>query len=491
MSTRYLNYIDGTWADGPGSDPNLSPADTRVELGTAVRSSTAEIALAVDAAKEAFHSWRKVPAPARGEMIARAASVMESRIDELAEALAREEGKILPEARGEVLKTINILKFTAGEGTRLNGETIPSGLPSTFAYTVRVPLGVVGLITPWNFPVAIPAWKVAPAVLSGNTVVLKPAEQTPHTAVLVTEVFEEAGLPAGVLNLVHGRGEDVGQALVEHPDVAAISFTGSNEIGHLIYREAAKTGKAVQCEMGGKNPVIVLADADLDLAAAGAAMGAFGSTGQRCTATARAIVEESVLDEFVEKVRGLAKDIRCGDPIDPDVNLGPVVDGEQHAKVLEYLQIARDEGATVKCGGGVPDDAACSNGFFVEPTILTGVTPDMRIAREEIFGPVLSVISVPDVETAIRVANDVEFGLSSSLYSNNNAAIHRYIDDIETGIVHVNSPTVGGEAQLPFGGMKATGIGPRELGRTAIDFYSEWKTVYVDYTGARREGNLY
>ncbi len=494
MSDRqFLNYIDGEWIAGSGNDPiaDVNPADTREIIGYATDSTESDVNDAVAAASAAFDSWRRTPAPVRGRIVAKAAVLFEERAAQIGEVLCREEGKILAEASGEVRKGANIVEFIAGEARRLNGQTIPSELSDNFAYTVRVPHGVVGLITPWNFPMAIPAWKIAPALVTGNTIVLKGAEQTPWVSELVVQAFVDAGVPKGVLNMVQGRGVPAGSALVDHKDVAAISFTGSTEVGHAIYARGAQLGKPVQCELGGKNPIIVLDDANLGMAVAATAKGAFGSTGQRCTATSRAIVQRGVHDQFVDALLEHASRVVPGNGLQPSSTMGPSVDQDQFDKVHEYLGIGKGEGAQIRCGGGRASDGELAHGLFTQPTVWTEVTEDMRVAREEIFGPVLCVIAVDDFEQAMSVANNVEFGLTSSLYTQDITKVFRYVEDIETGMLHVNSPTIGGEAQLPFGGMKKTGIGPREQGPTAIEFFSEWKTVYIDYTGGFRGGNLY
>jgi alpha-ketoglutaric semialdehyde dehydrogenase len=476
------NYINGRWVESRSTQTleRRNPADLNEVLSLVPLSTREEIRDAVAAAKAAFPEWRDTPAPVRGKILARAAALMEQRKDELARTLTREEGKTLKESLVEVQRSINILEFTAGEGRRIGGETVPSESPRNFTYTIKQPLGVVGAITPWNFPVAIPVWKAAPALVAGNTMVIKPAELTPQTCALMCEIFEQAGLPAGVLNMVLGAGEEVGDELLRSPDVRAISFTGSNDVGGLIYATAAKQMKKCQCEMGGKNPVVVLKDADLALAADSVVAGAFGSTGQRCTATSRVVVEDAVANQFVEMLVERTKKLKVGNGLDAGVDVGPLVDEQQHKTVLRYVEAGKKE-ATLLVGGG----PAVDNGYFVAPTIFDRVRWDSTIAQEEIFGPVLSVIRVPDFEEALRVANSVKYGLSSSIYTNDAARIFEFIDRIETGMTHVNAPTVVSEAQMPFGGVKATGVGLREIGRVAIDFYTELKAVYIDYTGRK------
>jgi aldehyde dehydrogenase (NAD+) len=495
MSTRrrYRNYIDGEWRETETGDwaPNVNPANTNDVIGEFPLSSKDETEAAISAAERALSGWRATPAPERGRLISRVHRLMTKRADELAGSLTREEGKILPEARGEVQKTLNVLEFMAGEGMRLDGDTMPSELANTFAYTVREPIGVVGAITPWNFPVAIPGWKIAPALVAGNTVVFKPASLTPETAELVIGMFVEAGVPKGVVNLIYGSGSKVGQTIVEDPRVKALSFTGSNEIGVGLYVDGAQRLKKVQCEMGGKNPVLVLEDADLELAVEGTVQGAFGSTGQRCTATSRAVVVGEIADEFVARVVEYASGIVIGDGMASETDMGPSVDQSQYDTVLEYIEIGKQEGSECLVGGQALTGPEHADGYFVQPTVFDRVDPDSRLAQEEIFGPVLAIIRVPDFETGLEVCNNTQYGLTSSIYTADNSRAFRFIRGIDTGITHVNSPTMGGEAQLPFGGTKATGVGMREMGKTAIDFYSEWKTVYIDYTGEKRESLFY
>jgi len=489
----YRNFINGKWVESSSAKTvnNLNPANIDDVIGMNRQATREEARAAVEAAADAFAGWRRTPAPARGKIVAKAARLMEAAKEELSQTLTREEGKTISESRGELQRSINVAEFCAGESRRMNGETIFSELPSNFVYTIKQPLGVVACVTPWNFPVAIPTWKIAPALVAGNTVVFKPATLTPATAVRIVEIFEEAGIPAGVLNLILGSGSDAGDEIIGHPAVKAVSFTGSNPVGIRMYEQVSRRGAKCQCEMGGKNPVVILEDCDMELAVENTAQGAFGSSGQRCTATSRAVVVEKIADEFVARVAQRAQSMRIGDGMDPQTEMGPSVDESQFKTVLEYLNIGREDGATLLCGGERATGNGLDKGYFVKPTLFDHVTPDMRIAREEIFGPVLSVLRVKDFEEAMTVANDTEFGLSSSIFTNDVARMFRFVDEIETGMTHINSPTTGGEAHIPFGGIKGTGIGEREQGSTALDFYTELKVVYVDYTGRKREGNLY
>src|SRR2546421_7276544 len=424
MST-YRNFINGQWieSESPRTVENVSPSNTDDVLGTIRQATRDEARRAVEAASEAFRAWRATPAPTRGRIVARAARLMEENKEELAQLLTREEGKTIAESRGELQRSINVAEFCAGESRRMNGETIQSELPSNFAYSLKQPLGVVACVTPWNFPVAIPVWKIAPALVAGNTVVFKPATLTPGTAVRIVELFEAAGIPGGVLNLVLGSGSDAGDEIINHPAVKAVSFTGSNQIGIRLYEEVSRRGAKVQCEMGGKNPVVILEDADLDLAVESTAQGAFGSSGQRCTATSRAVVVNDIADEFVSRIVKRAEGMRIGAGNDPETEMGPSVDENQFKTVLRYIDIGREDGAELVCGGTRATGNGLDKGFFVNPTIFDRVTPDMRIAREEIFGPVLSVLRVKDFDEAMQVANDTEYGLSSSIFSNDAARI--------------------------------------------------------------------
>jgi acyl-CoA reductase-like NAD-dependent aldehyde dehydrogenase len=486
------NFINGEWS--PSRSPRFverrNPAD-RDEVVSVVPLSTAEEARdAVAAARAAFPAWRGTPAPARGRILSRAAQIMDRRKDELARLLTREEGKTLRDSLGEITKSIRILEFMAGEGTRLAGETLPSDFPKNFVYTLKQPLGVIGAITPWNFPVSIPVWKIAPAIVAGNTVVLKPSTYTSLTAATLLELFAQAGLPPGVVNMILGSGREAGGALVEHPDVRAVSFTGSNAVGSAIYGVAAAQQKKCQCEMGGKNPLVVLGDADLELAADAALFGAFASTGQRCTATSRVVIEEEVADRFVEMLAARTREWKVGNGLDDEVDMGPAVNEKQLEKDVHFIELGKQQARLVLGGErlGGPD---YERGNFLTPAIFDHVAPDSPLAQDEIFGPVLSIVRVRDFDEALEVANSVRFGLSSALYSNDAAKIFAFIDQIETGITHINSPTVGGEAHLPFGGTKATGVGLREMGHVAVDFFTELKTVYIDYTATRRDSRAY
>ena len=481
----HRNYIGGKWVESVTGRtyPVHNPAHTDQLVGEFQTSGADDTLHAVAAAKDGLKIWANTPAPARANIMYKALDIMGRRAEELAETITVEEGKPISDARAEVKRAMAIMEYAAGEGRRMFGYTTPSELPDTVAYTTRRPLGVVGIITPWNFPLAIPAWKIAPALICGNALVFKPASATPHSAVKLLEIFEEAGLPAGVLILVTGPGGQVGNALVESPDVKGISFTGSTEIGTDLYSESAKRLKKVQAEMGGKNAVIVLSDADMDKAMNGIVQGAFGSTGQRCTATSRVIVEESVHDQFVTELIDRTSKLTVGDGIDPANDVAPLSSQNQKDKVLEFIGIGAEEGADLAFGGRDLMDGDLKEGYYVEPTVFTGVTSDMRIAQEEIFGPVLTVFKAKDLKEAIDIANSVEFGLSSSVYTKDITKAYEYINTVETGMVHVNASTLGGEVHLPFGGLNSSGVGQREQGTAAVDFFSEVITVYIDHAG--------
>jgi methylmalonic acid semialdehyde dehydrogenase len=484
------NFINGEWVESKSTKifERRNPANHDDVVARIPLSTREEMKQAIAAAKAAFPAWRDTPAPSRGKILFQVVRIMEEQKEELARMLTREEGKALKDALGEVQRAINIAEFMAGEARRINGETFPSEIAKTFTYTIRQPLGVVGAITPWNFPIAIPIWKIAPALVYGNTVVLKPAELTPLCALRIAEIFQQAGLPAGVLNVVLGAGEDVGDELVQNPLVHGLSFTGSTSIGCKIYATGAERQKKVQCEMGGKNPVVVLADADLKMAMESVVGGAFASTGQRCTASSRVVVEEKIADQFVAMLVERTKNFAVGDGLESGMEMGPSVDETQMNTVLKYIEIGKKEG-TLLCGGARMTGPKHEKGWFVAPTIFDKVDSNSRIAQEEIFGPVLSVIRVKDFDEALEVANSVRYGLSSSIYSTDSNKIFEFVDKIETGMTHVNSPTVGGEAHVPFGGTKQSSIGPHEVGHGAMDFYTDTKVVYLDYTGRKRESS--
>ena len=482
MNTR--SYVNGRWyhPQSKSVSKNINPADTTDVMAEYPLATASDVRVSIDAAVAAWPSWKKTPGPERGRVLWRAADIARRRIDEIAQTLTREEGKILKESRGEVLKGISLLEYYAGEGFRMHGKTLPSESRDTFTYTIRQPLGVVGLIAPWNFPWAIPVWKSAPAIVSGNCVVFKPAELTPATSVLLAEIYEEAGLPPGVFNMLVGSGSEVGEAMVHAPQLRAISFTGSNKIGNALYVKAAQRGAKVTCEMGGKNAVIVMPDADLDKAATAIHGGAFGSTGQRCTATSRVIAHPDIKKALVDRLVAAAEKMRLGPGLDSASDMGPSVDERQWQTVMDYIKVGQGEGARLLTGGSRPE--SLSKGYFVEPTIFDGVSPAMRIFKEEIFGPVLSVATASSLDEALKFANGVEYGLTTSIFTSDITSVMKFVEDVETGMVHVNEPTVGGEAQLPFGGTKSTGVGEREMAEEGLNFFTELKTVFINYSGS-------
>ena len=477
------SYVNGKWYRPAANEigRNVNPADTDDVIAEFPYATKTDVGKAIDAAQAAFPAWRKTPGPERGRVIWRAAEIARRRADEIARTLTREEGKILKEAKGEVMKGISLLEYYAGEGFRLHGKTLPSEARDTFTYTMRQPLGVVGLIAPWNFPWAIPVWKSAPALVAGNTVIFKPSELTPATAALLTEIYQEAGLLPGVFNMLAGNGPEVGEAMVNAPELRAISFTGSNEVGAALYVKVAQRGAKVTCEMGGKNAVIVMPDADLDKAALAIHGGAFGSTGQRCTATSRVIAHPDIKNLLLERLLEGAKKIKIGAGLDETIDMGPLVDNQQWTSVLNYIRIGQQEGGKLVLGGKRPEKL--SKGYFVEPTIFDNVTPAMRIFKEEIFGPVLSIATAKNLDEALRFANGVEYGLTTAIFTENIDTIMKFVDEVETGMVHVNEPTIGGEAQLPFGGIKSTGVGDREMAEEGLNFFTELKTVFINYSG--------
>ena len=492
MSDQFKNYIDGKWLPAQAGKvfENRNPANRNDLIGLFPASDQDDVDTAVAAAKKAFANWRLVPAPKRGELLYRVGDLLRAHKEEIARIMTREMGKVLKETRGDVQEGIDTAYYVAGEGRRLFGETTPSELPDKFAMSVRAPVGVCALITPWNFPMAIPTWKMFPALICGNTVVLKPAEDTPYTAVKLCEILQQAGVPAGVVNLVQGRGEEVGAALVRHPDVRLVSFTGSAVVGREVAAACGQSLKRVSLELGGKNAQIVMEDADLDLALEGALWGAFGTTGQRCTATSRLILHRDIKNRFIDGLVARAEKIEIGDGLDERVEMGPLINQAARDKVQRYMEIGRQEGARMLIGGSVYDKGLCANGFFFQPTILDRVTPSMRVAQEEIFGPVLSVIEVQDFDAAIAVLNGTRYGLSSSIYTADVSRVFRAMRDVEAGITYINGPTIGAEVHLPFGGVKDTGNGHREAGTTVYDIFSEWKSIYVDYSGKLQKAQI-
>jgi alpha-ketoglutaric semialdehyde dehydrogenase len=489
----YHNYIAGGWVPCSSRETYqvVNPANTDQVVGNFPSSNATDTREAIEAAQKALDSWSEMPAPKRGAILFRAWNLLNDSGEEIAKAMTLEEGKSIRDSRGEVKISLNILEYYAAEGRRLMGETVPSELANYFTYTIRKPLGVVGVITPWNFPLSEPARKVAGALVAGNTVVFKPASSTPLTAVLFLKVLEKAGVPKGVVNLVIGSGSLVGNEIVENDSVKGVTFTGSSDVGSKMYEKAAKKGKKIQAEMGGKNPVIALPDADMELAVEGIVQGAFGSTGQRCTCTSRLIVlEGETKKQLLEALVKRTSRLKVGNGMREDVDLGPLAGEEQFKKVKNYIDTGKKEGATLLFGGDSPKGAEYDKGFFVNPTIFDEVTPTMTIAQEEIFGPVLSVLTVNNLEDAIEVANDVKFGLSASIYSQDVSSCFKFVNKIDVGMIHLNNPTLGGEAHLPFGGIKASGIGSHELGIESIDFFTEKITVFADYTGKKREARF-
>ena len=492
MADVFKNYIDGSWVESRAGKTfeNCNPANRHDSIGLFPASSLEDVNRAVQAAKKAFVGWRLVPAPKRGEILYRVGELLRRHKEEIARGMTREMGKILKETRGDVQEGIDTAFYVAGEGRRLFGETTPSELPDKFAMSVRSPIGVCALITPWNFPMAIPTWKLFPALLCGNTVVLKPAEDTPYTAVKLFEILAEAGVPPGIVNLVHGRGEVVGAALVRHPDVRLVSFTGSAAVGREIASVCGQQLKRVSLELGGKNAQIVMEDADLNLALEGALWGAFGTTGQRCTATSRLILHRDIKKDLTEMLVARAEKIKIGDGLDESVEMGPLINHAAREKVHRYVQIGKEEGARLLTGGSIYEEGKWIDGYFYRPTIFDHVSPSMRIAQEEIFGPVLSVIEVKSFEEAIEVINGTPYGLSSSVYTRDVQRAFHAMRDIEAGITYINGPTIGAEVHLPFGGVKDTGNGHREAGTTVYDIFSEWKSVYIDYSGKLQKAQI-
>jgi len=492
MTENFKNFIGGQWvAPATGAYfENRNPADRDDIIGCFPRSGPDDVARAVASAQRGFAHWSKTPAPVRGEVLHRVGDLLVERKDTIARAMTREMGKVLAETRGDVQEGIDTAHYAHTEGRRLFGRTVPSELRNKWAMSFRRPIGVASLITPFNFPLAIPTWKMFPALLCGNAVIFKPAEDVPHTAHLLVELLLEAGLPPEVVQLVHGEGSVVGRAMVEHPDVPVISFTGSTETGAIIGATCGRMHKRLSLEMGGKNAMIVMDDADLDLALEGVLWGAFGTTGQRCTATSRLIVHERVHDRLLQMLCDRAARLRLGPGLDERTEVGPLINEDALQKVEYYVGVARQDGARVLIGGERATGAGLERGWFYQPTVVAGVAPGMRVEQQEIFGPVLAVIKVASLDEAIRVNNDVPYGLSSSLYTRDVNAAFRAMGELDTGITYVNAPTIGAEAHLPFGGVKQTGNGHREGGWEVYDFYSETKVVYVDFSGKLQRAQI-
>lgn len=491
MSERFQNYIGGSWTNSASGDgfENTNPARRSDVIGYFPRSDAEDVEAAVEAARAAFKTWSRTPAPARGEILRRVGDLLTQRKDDIAFEMTREMGKPFTETRGDVQEAIDTAYYAASETRRLFGRTVPSELPNKFNMTIKRPIGVVGVITAWNFPVAVPTWKIFPAIASGNTVIFKPSEEAPHSGTLLVHVLIDSGVPEGVVNLLQGDGA-AGAALVSHPRVDAVTFTGSTETGARIGEVCGRMHKRFSMEMGGKNPQIVMDDANLDLALEGVLWGAFGTTGQRCTATSRLILHEQIHNELVDRLVDRARQLKLGYGNDEGIEVGPLINQAALEKVQSYMKIGADEGAEIVLGGRPAEGDGLDEGYFFAPTVLTGVRRAMRVAQEEIFGPVLSVFKVGSYEEAVETANDTKYGLSSSIYTQDVNLAYRAMHDIEAGITYVNGPTIGAEAHLPFGGVKATGNGHREGGWEVFDFYTETKTVYVDYSGRLQKAQI-
>jgi aldehyde dehydrogenase (NAD+) len=481
MTQDFPNYINGEWVSGEKAFENRNPANTGELVGTFTKASPQDMHDAAAAAAAALPAWSRMSGPARGNILYKTADILDRKFDSVAADMTREEGKTLPEAKGEVRRAINILRYFAGEGSRMPGMLVPSERDRVHMFALRKPIGVVGLITPWNFPSAIPAWKMAPALICGNTVVVKPASAAPLSAWRIVEALHEAGVPKGVVNFVAGSGGELGQALVSAPSLKAVSFTGSCEIGAWLHAEASKRRLRIQLEMGGKNPTIVLADADFNSAVENVVNAAFFSTGQKCTATSRAIVEDAIYDRFVAALVERTRKLKVGDGMQAGIDIGPCVDQAQMDTVLRYIEIARQESGEPLCGGRRLTEGALARGYFVEPTVFAGVEERHTIAREEIFGPVLAVMRAANFQDAMRIANNIPFGLSSSIQTGNLSRVFEFVYGAEAGLLTVNLPSAGVEYQLPFGGTKDSSFGPKEQGPAALEFYSDYKTVYLKY----------
>ena len=490
-SKTFQNYVAGKWVDAASGNTfeSTSPANGDV-IGTFPKSSAEDVDRAVAAAKAAYEEWRLVPAPKRGEILFRFGQLLVEQKEDLAQLMAREMGKVLPEARGDVQEAIDMSFYMGGEGRRLFGQTTPSELRDKFQMSVRTPIGVIGVITPWNFPIAIPSWKTLPALVSGNTIVFKPATDTPLLGQRYVELLVEAGLPSGVLNIVHGGGGEVGEALVRHPDVRVISLTGSRETGVAVLKAAADGLKHVHLELGGKNAIIVMDDADLDLAVEGIVWSAFGTSGQRCTAASRVIVQRGVYRELQGKLVAAAERLRLGVGWEDDTDVGPVINRQALEKIHSYTEIGKGEGAKLLTGGEIATGNGLADGFYYRPTIFGEVEPRMRIAQEEIFGPTTALIPVDSFDDAVQAANGVKYGLSSSIFTRDVNKAFRAMRDLDTGITYINAGTIGAEVHLPFGGTKDTGNGHREAGQAALDVFTEWKSIYVDYSGRLQKAQI-
>ncbi len=487
----HKNYINGKWVPSQNGKTfiKINPA-TGEEIGEFPLSTEKDVQLAVESAKKAFPLWSKLPLPLRGEIMKKVGELLKKHKEELAKIETKEMGKILKETRGDVQEGIDTAYYAFGEGRRFFGKTVPSEFENKVCLTFRKPIGVAGIITPWNFPIAIPCWKIIPALLAGNTVVFKPSRESPHSGEKLVEILIEAGVPSGVINLVQGTGNVVGEAISTHPEIGVVSFTGSSEVGRRIGEIGGKNLKRISLELGGKNGMIVMDDADIRLAIEGALWGAFGTTGQRCTATSRVIVQEGIYEEFVGELVERAKKIKIGNGLNEEVEMGPCVSERQREKVHQYVEIGKKEGAKLVCGGKFYTEGECSKGFFYEPTIFTEVKITMKIAQEEIFGPVLCVFKVKNLDEAIEVINSTQYGLSSSIYTQNLHTAMQAIERIEAGITYVNAPTIGAECHLPFGGVKNTGNGHREGGWTVYEIFTEEQTVYIDYSGTLQKAQI-
>ncbi len=492
MSTRYQNFIGGKWVDALGGETleNRNPADWEEVVGLFPRSGKEDVDRAVEAAREGQEEWRKVPVPVRSAIMKKAADLLAERKEGFARDMTREMGKVIEETRGDIQEAIDTGYYAGGEGRRFFGKTVPSELPNKAAFTTHLPLGVVGVICPWNFPMAIPSWKIFPALLAGNAVVFKPASDVPLSGTNFVQTLLDADMPPKIINLVHGTGSGVGAPIIEHPGIQALSFTGSTGVGKSLARSAADTLKRVSLELGGKNAQIVWEDASLDLALEGVLWGAFGTTGQRCTATSRLILHEKIYDTFNEMLADAVGNLTLGNGLDPDTDVGPVVNEGQLKIVEDYVKIGLEEGAKLLIGGEACEEGACKKGFFYHPTVFTDVTPEMRIAKEEIFGPILSVLKISTWEEAVEVHNNTDYGLSSALYTNDLNLSFRAVEDLVAGITYINAPTIGAECHLPFGGCKETGNGHREGGWAPYEFFTETKTVYVDYSGTLQRAQI-